>query len=38
VAPELRAQVRAARADHLDGGRPVETYRRLTLNDALASL
>jgi hypothetical protein len=38
VAPELRAPVAAARASLLEDGRPVETYRRLGLDEALALL
>jgi hypothetical protein len=38
VTPEVRAQVRASRDDLRENGRPLETYRRLTLDRALASL
>jgi hypothetical protein len=38
VAPELRAPVAAARASLLEDGRPVETYRRLGVDEALALL
>lgn len=38
VAPEVRARLRTERETLQDGGRPVETYRRLTLDQALASL
>jgi hypothetical protein len=38
VAPEVRARVRASRRRLLEDGRPVETYRRLTLDRALESL
>jgi hypothetical protein len=38
VGPEVRARVRASRGRLLEDGRPVETYRRLTLDRALASL
>ena len=38
VAPEVRAQVRASRDDLRENGRPLETYRRLTLDRALGSL
>ena len=38
VAPELRAPVAAARAELIEDGRPVETYRRLGMDEALALL
>jgi hypothetical protein len=38
VAPEARAQVRAHRDRLRENGRPLESYRRLTLDRALASL
>jgi hypothetical protein len=38
VAPELRAPVAAARAELIEDGRPVETYRRLGVDEALALL
>jgi hypothetical protein len=38
VTPDVRAQARASRDRLLDGGRPLETYRRLALDRALASL
>jgi hypothetical protein len=38
VAPELRAEVAARRAELLEDGRPVETYRRLEVDEALALL
>jgi hypothetical protein len=38
VAPELRAPVAAARAALVEDGRPVETYRRLGVDEALALL
>jgi hypothetical protein len=38
VPRELRAPVAAARASLLEDGRPVETYRRLGLDEALALL
>jgi hypothetical protein len=38
VAPEVRSQLRASRGRLRDNGRPLETYRRLTLDRALASL
>jgi hypothetical protein len=38
VTPEVRAQLRASRGRLRDNGRPLETYRRLTLDRALASL
>jgi len=38
VAPEARAQVRAHRDRLRQNGRPLESYRRLTLDRALASL
>ena len=38
VAPELRAPVAAARSKLLEDGRPVETYRRIGVDEALALL
>jgi hypothetical protein len=38
VPQELRVRILAERDDLIEGGRPVETYRRLTLDEALASL
>ena len=38
VAPELRAPVAAARAELIEDGRPVETYRRIAVDEALALL
>jgi hypothetical protein len=38
VAPELRKQIRAARRELLEDDRPVETYGRMTLDEALQSL
>jgi hypothetical protein len=38
VPVELRAPIAAARAELLEDGRPVETYRRLDLDEALALL
>ena len=38
VARELRAPVAAARASRLEDGVPVETYRRLDVDEALALL
>jgi hypothetical protein len=38
VPAELRAPIAAARAELLEDGRPVETYRRLDLDEALALL
>jgi hypothetical protein len=38
VAPEQRAEVAATRGDLLEDGRPVETYRRIGLDEALALL
>ena len=38
VDAEIRRQIRAERAALLENGRPVETYRRLGLDDALAML
>jgi hypothetical protein len=38
VRAELRAPIAAARAELLEDGRPVETYRRLDLDEALALL
>lgn len=38
VAPETRAQLRAERDRLRENGRPLESYRRLTLDRALASL
>jgi hypothetical protein len=38
VSSQVRARIRAQRDDLIDRGRPVETYRRLTLDQALASL
>jgi hypothetical protein len=38
VAPELRTQIREARRELLEDGRPVETYGRITLDEALRSL
>jgi hypothetical protein len=38
VAPEVRAQLRAQRDRLRENGRPLESYRRLTLDRALASL
>jgi hypothetical protein len=38
VAPEARAQLRAQRDRLRENGRPLESYRRLTLDRALASL
>lgn len=38
VAPESRAQLLASRERLGENGRPVESYRRLTLDEALASL
>jgi hypothetical protein len=38
VAPELRAEVAAARAELIEDGRPVETYRRIGVDEALALL
>jgi hypothetical protein len=38
VAPERRAPVAAARASLVEDGRPVETYRRLGVDEALALL
>jgi hypothetical protein len=38
VAPELRTQIREARRELREDGRPVETYRRLNLDEALAML
>lgn len=38
VTPDVRARLRIAREQLLDDGRPVETYRRLALDRALASL
>ena len=36
VAPEARAQLRASRDRLRENGRPLESYRRLTLDRALA--
>ena len=38
VAPELRAQIREARRELVEDDRPVETYGRITLDEALQSL
>ena len=38
VAPEVRREVKLARADLFEDGVPVETYRRLDLDEALALL
>ena len=38
VAPELRAQIREARRELVEDDRPVETYGRITLEEALQSL
>lgn len=38
VSPQVRARLRSERDRLLEDGRPVETYRRLTLDQALASL
>jgi hypothetical protein len=38
VAPELRAQIREARRELVEDDRPVETYRWITLEEALQSL
>ena len=38
VRPELRAPVAAARAELIEDGRPVETYRRIGVDEALALL
>jgi hypothetical protein len=38
VAPELRKQIRKARRELLEDDRPVETYRRITLDEALQSV
>ena len=38
VAPELRAQIREARRQLVEDDRPVETYGRITLDEALQSL
>jgi hypothetical protein len=38
VAPELRAQIREARRGLVEDDRPVETYGRITLEEALRSL
>jgi hypothetical protein len=38
VAPELRTQIREARRELLEDDRPVETYGRITLDEALRSL
>ena len=38
VPAELRAPIPAARAELIEDGRPVETYRRLDLDEALALL
>jgi hypothetical protein len=38
VAPELRAQIREARRELVEEDRPVETYGRITLEEALQSL
>ena len=38
VSPQLRARLRTARDGLREGGRPVESYRRLTLDQVLASL
>jgi hypothetical protein len=38
VAPEVRREVKLARADLFEEGVPVETYRRLDLDEALALL
>ncbi|MET0206267.1 MAG: hypothetical protein ABW228_03750 [Thermoleophilaceae bacterium] len=38
VAPELRAQIREARRELIEEDRPVETYGRITLEEALQSL
>jgi hypothetical protein len=38
VAPELRAPIAAARAELIEYGRPVETFRRIDLRTALALL
>lgn len=38
VPPEVRREVKLARADLLEGGVPVETYRRVELDEALALL
>jgi hypothetical protein len=38
VAPEVRREVKLARAALIEGGVPVETYRRVDLHEALALL
>jgi hypothetical protein len=38
VPPEVRREVKLARADLIEGGVPVETYRRVDLDEALALL
>jgi hypothetical protein len=38
VAPELRARVAAGRAELIEDGRPLETYRRIAFDEALALL
>lgn len=38
VTPDERARIQQARAGLIEGGRPVETYRRIELDDALAML
>lgn len=38
VPPDVRAQIKRARADLVDGDAPVETYRRIELDEALALL
>ena len=38
VAPELRREIRLARRELVEDGVPVETYRRIELDEALALL
>jgi hypothetical protein len=38
VAGDVRARIRSGRESLVEDGRPVETYRRLTPDEALASL